>query len=289
VTQTGPNPRIVRQLTLSLLVPIVSYAFPIWQPPSQALWNNLDSALAMPLRRALGLPSSAHRLSLFTDFGVLGFQRLHQLRAVAFANRVFRGPYDHPAQELFFARQLAYLKKLPIHAKSRIPFSVCLARAETDLGVRHQRVTRSDLHKAAHSAQDRELVGATAASLFKRVQSRVKPASYLLSDPRPTAVLRARFRLNRANLNAWLYRCGAVPAPRCPKCNHPSEDLDHVILHCPAYNAPRLACQAELLRLGAPSSLPVLLGSMDDVPQNHRRSCLAATATFVSNISASRF
>src|ERR1700728_194184 len=41
-----------------------------------------------------------------------------------------------------------------------------LSRAESELRVKHQVVTRRDLHQAAHSAQDRDLMATNVASSF---------------------------------------------------------------------------------------------------------------------------
>lgn len=289
LSQNGPSPRIVRQLVLSTVSPIVAYAFPIWQPPSEALWNKLDSALALPLRCALGLPSSVHRQSLLVDFGVLGFRRLHQLRAVAYARRIFRVHHSHPAQELFFARQIQRLHSQPKHAKSRIPFSVSLANAETELSVKHQRTSRLDLHKAAQAAQVRDLLASGSGAFFQRVRDSAQPASYLSHDSRSVAVTRARFRMNRANLNSWLFRYGAIPTSACPKCNDPNEDADHVLLHCPAYDAARRTCHLRFSQLGCPFTVDVLLGSLASVPKVHHRECLAASAVLLSSIKSQRF
>jgi hypothetical protein len=105
IHSSGPSPRTIRQLMMSTVIPIITYAFPIWRPPSDAVWDKLESIMLLPMRSCLSLPSSVHRLSLLSELGLVGLKRYHQSSAVAFARRAFGLHYNHPTQELFFKRQ----------------------------------------------------------------------------------------------------------------------------------------------------------------------------------------
>jgi hypothetical protein len=92
---------------------------------------------------------------------------------------------------------------------------------------------------------------------------------YLYLEPRSTAVMRARLRLNRSTLVSSLFKRGLADSPLCP---HPpctaaglEETADHVLLHCPRreLRAARLRCQNQLRRgCDMQLSLPLLLGSV---------------------------
>jgi hypothetical protein len=71
ITSTGPPPKLIRQLTRVLVESKMTYAWPLWQPPTERHWRKLEAAVCLPLRCALGLPSSTHVLSLSLPLLVL--------------------------------------------------------------------------------------------------------------------------------------------------------------------------------------------------------------------------
>jgi hypothetical protein len=73
---------------------------------------------------------------------------------------------------------------------------------------------------------------------------------YLYLEPRCNAVLRARIRLQRTSLAAYLYRQGRLHSPLC---SHPScrahgieETVEHMLLDCPLLLAARQRCARQL-------------------------------------------
>ena len=232
IHSSGPSPRTIRQLTMSTVIPLITYAFPVWRPQSAAVWDKLESIILLPMRACLSLPTSVHRLSLLSEIGLVGLRRYHQASSVAFARRVFDLDYQHPTQELFFQRQRELKFRPKRELKSQPTFATSLSKAELELGVKHQSASRADTRKAASTAHESDLKASKYGSRYKVLRTTHGVAEYVLSDPRPVAVLRARLRLNRAGLNSILFRFRSVPSPACELCKHPTEDVEHVLLHC---------------------------------------------------------
>src|SRR5690242_18864118 len=75
---------------------------------------------------------------------------------------------------------------------------------------------------------------------FARFAQHAEPPNYILSDTRPTAILRARLRLNRHHFNELQYRAGhQSDTPFCPSCPDVPESIDHFLLDCPRFLAHR--------------------------------------------------
>ena len=288
IHSSGPSPRTIRQLTMSTVIPIMTYAFPIWRPPTDALWSKLEATMLLPMRSCLSLPTSVHRISLLSELGLVGIKRYHQSTAVAFARRAYGLDCDHPTQELFFKRQIE-LKLPKKHSKrelkSQPTFALSLAKAEVALGLKASTASRSSIKRNTSSAHESDLKASKLGSRYKSLRTSQGVAAYVLSDPRPVAVLRARLRLNRANLNSIQFRYRAVPSPACDRCKHSIEDVEHVLLHCPTFAAPRAVCSDALSRLNLPMSVSRLIGDPSDLPHVTAKALLAASGHYLLAIS----
>jgi len=116
------------------------------------------------------------------------------------------------------------------------------------------------------------------------------PSLYLRTDSKTTASRRARLRFDRSGLNAARYRLRLSPTAACPDCKHPADDADHVLLHCPQYDAHRLACRTALLRIdpridSLPALYTVAMGGVEHCADNLQPAILAATAPLLDAIS----
>ena len=244
--------------------------------------------ISLPLRVCLGLPSSVHRSSLFSEFGVFDMRLLHHVFAVSFARRCFLLPYNHPSHELMLLRRRQRRSNPTPFARSRVPFCVVLERSEAVLKLKHHSSTKSGLHRAALAHQHDELNASAYGALFQSVKRSPGISQYIRSELRPAARNRARLRLDRARLNVVLHRQGAVPSPNCSTCPGVAESVSHVMLSCPAYAAGRAACQLALSRLGVSFSLRRVLGSVDGLRPFVAKSMLKATSLFIQSVSVIR-
>ena len=56
----------------------------------------------------------------------------------------------------------------------------------------------------------------------------------------------SRLRFNRARLNQSLHKRRISPTDKCPTCVDAVETVEHVVMHCPRYDAFRFACFCSL-------------------------------------------
>ena len=120
------------------------------------------------------------------------------------------------------------------------------------------------------------------------------PMSYIMTDKRDIATLRARIRLNRHHLRSRQKKLKAVEDDRCNACveflgaqSHlaPAETAIHVLLKCPRFDHARMRCSSVLSISGTPMSMEVLTGDCSSVPVQHREEVQLATADFLQQIS----
>jgi hypothetical protein len=314
ITSTGPPPKIIRQLTRVLVESKMTYAWPLWQPPSAHHWRKLEAAICLPLRCAVGLPASTHVLSVFVEFAIARPQYLFDAVALAFAYRVAvklsSSNTPHPSHLLFKRQQ-----RTVGFTKTNMPFAKCIKKIELDwesaicrdfdhthadcksvAAFYPRAVARnfSDLRKPSRHSESDEPVR------FARFANHGEPPMYLLSEPRPTAVLRARLRLNRHHFNELLYRAGQqVQSPFCAVCPSEPESVDHILLECPQFHAARQRLRAELMAcdllllasldpLNREQTVAAITGELSLVPLQHRPRVLSATATFLHTINSVR-
>jgi len=265
LTPFGPSPKIVRQLVNALVIPIIAYGWPLWCPPTEKHWSKLDTAVCFALRCAVGLPSSTEKLALFVEFGIACPKLWRECSALVFAHHVDcelgESRPDHPARKLFWdQRSVPLPKRCP---KSRIPFGKAVETYAYRFGVDH------DDTKAANVASLRKLalkrqIGWIRSTDAKRQPSRYAreftlrpaPTSYILTDSRQIATLRACIRLNRHHLRSRLHKLDSKIDERCPHClalNQPahlvpSETPYHVLFDCPLHARARWLSFFELQR-----------------------------------------
>ena len=87
-----------------------------------------------------------------------------------------------------------------------------------------------------------------------------KPWFYNKRLPRDLIVTINRLRANHYNLNASLARVSIINDPSCP-CSYNSQDIDHILWHCPLYIDQRVIMNKHLakLKLQPPLSINVLI------------------------------
>lgn len=297
ITKVGPSPKVIRLLVNALVIPIISYGWPLWCPPTEKLWSKLTSAVCFPFRCAVGLPVSTEKLALFVEFGVVCPKLWREVSASVFAHRVDcelgESRPDHPAHVLFKEqRSMRLPRRCP---KYRIPFGKAIATYAHRFAVDH------DDSKAASVATMRKLalerqIGWIRRADGKRQPSRYArefklrpaPASYILTDDRLTATLRARLRLNRHHLRSRLHKLDAKVDDSCPSClalsNRVSETPQHVLFDCPLHARPRTLWFFELSRFGIPTDMHVLTGDFSGAPPDQRGQARNASANLLRDI-----
>jgi hypothetical protein len=301
-TQTGPSPKVVRLLVNALVIPVITYGWPLWCPPTAKLWSKLDTAVCFPLRCSVGLPVSVQKMALFVEFGIVCPQLWRECSAMVFAHHVDcelgANRPDHPAHLLFKEqRSVSLPKRCP---KSRIPFGKAVETYAYRFAVDHND------SKAASVATLRKLALERQIGLIRRTDGkrqptryarefelRPAPTSYILTDSRPSATLRARLRLNRHHLRIRQHTLNANIDERCPSClalnsqaPHlaPAETPQHVLFDCPLHARPRRLWFLELTRYGIPTNMHILTGDFSAIRPDQRGQAREASANLLRDI-----
>jgi hypothetical protein len=288
ITSRGPDPKIIRQLTLAMVLPVITYGWPFWKPPTVRHWAKLEAALCLPLRCCLGLPANVHRLGLFIEFGLPNLHLLHQEYSMTYAHRLSLLPPDRIARRLFYEQ---YDMKVPVSSGVLTPFGSQVKAIEASWSIDHSSPAltfKRDLRKKALLIQIDELINSHSSRILCQLSLKPLVSSYIMLDSRINAVLRARIRLNRNKLNYNQYRRNLVLSPSCPVCPGVDETVHHVLFDCPTFDAARFHCFNTLDSFSCPASFEVLTGDVSSVPPRHRRFILTASAKFLHVINFHR-
>jgi hypothetical protein len=99
--------------------------------------------------------------------------------------------------------------------------------------------------ESAEAARKRLKSQATWLYRFKRDSLYPRHHLYMSLDlkvDQRVAVFRLQLRLKCARINSFLFKINSVISPHCPWCSNPVvEDIEHLLLDCPRYSAPRSA------------------------------------------------
>jgi hypothetical protein len=302
LTATGPSPKIVRQLVNALVIPIISYGWPLWSPPTEKHWSKLTTAVCFALRCSVGLPVSVQRLALLTEFGVVCPKLWRETSAMVFAHHVdcelgVNRP-DHPAHKLFIAQRRTPLpKRCP---KSRIPLAKSIITYAYRFGVDHDDSQSANIASMRKLALKRQISwlkdpkGKRPPTRYTReFKQRPAATSYILTDTRQIATLRARIRLNRHHLRSRRHTLDSKVDARCQHClslNNqaahlvPTETPEHVLLHCPLHERPRSLWSLECSRYSIPLNMDVLTGDYSAVDPSKRANAQYFSANLLSEI-----
>jgi Reverse transcriptase (RNA-dependent DNA polymerase)/Endonuclease-reverse transcriptase len=308
ITATGPPPKLIRQLTRVLIESKMTYAWPLWQPPTVYHWRKLEAAVALPLRCSVGLPSSTHVPSVFAEFAIARPKLLFDAVALSFAHRVDckLGSSDpaHPSHQLFKRQQ-----RTVGFTKTNIPFAKFVKKVafswERELGLFFDHTNAecksvAAFYPRAVARNIADLHAEESAVRYSRFAQHAEPPNYIMTDSRSNAILRARLRLNRHHFNELLYRAGGQSeTPFCPSCPEAPESIDHVLLDCPLHNAARQLLRDALVSCDLPGlatlgginqsqAIDVITGDLSLVPSAARFSVLSVTARFLQAINIVR-
>jgi hypothetical protein len=133
-------------------------------------------------------------------------------------------------------------------------------------------------------------------------QYKLKPGVcyYMSNEEGHITKLRARLRLNCANINYVKFRRKLVDSPHCPHCPNQDETLEHLLLECPAYMLQRQELEFALEEQDLPLTIPIILDAKwIDTPEQReerdrkkkypkRGKVLRATAEFIRQLHSKR-
>lgn len=276
-------PHIVRTVLLATVAAQIRYGFPVWKP-NMKHQKQLQELILHPLRTALGLPTSAHGLSVLVEFGLPDMGTWHEQAQLSFQRRALVTLRDHQDAGCGYSRH-------PTHVQAKEGWGLArdwrLTAANWNAGSRGfslqqlKRLAVRRTYAAVESEQKRLITWKHTSGMSEYLLPRV-------GDRPAVARLRARLRLDRSTLKESLQRRSILgPASmRCDLCHRPrEEDLEHVLLRCPAYRSPRKKLKATLSRLSLSLTVQVVLGDLSlGLPVSVRREALAVTGDYLSAI-----
>jgi len=277
-SQFPPSLRTIRTFSIAFLRSACSYALCLWRPSSSHL-HTLHRELVKPLRCALRLHRSAGFHNILVDFGLPSLSMFRHQQLLSFYSTFDQLPDDHPIIQIFDD----YIHFSP--SRSRTAFSIAseiheaLEAVGSSVGDPPQRsslpgiILQHDFDQWSSSPHS--------LSNFKH---RPGLSYYLSHDSIIFAQLRARFRLNVAPIGG----SKISSSPRCPLCSAEVEDIFHVIMTCPAYDAARyrLFCHFSYYRITP--TLQIILGDFDSIPSHLRSTIISITGEFLLSISRIR-
>jgi hypothetical protein len=251
--------------------------------------HKLTQIIATPLRKALGLGrfAAAHRVlweyglydvvTLHLKLGVAALMRSQRClsRGIELAGNLafdFAGP--QPDDTTKFCRPRAGIIK-------EMLTSLDLASAPTNL---------TDL-KTALDKKARENYMSLVSPPTLALKPQLPPLPYLKLDSKPAVCIRARVRLGVSLSFDRIKRFKKRVDDLCDHCGRVATGTtEHLLLHCPAFQAARAACSTALAIDGFALSMDVLCGLLPDrtrkllVKRAHE-----ATASFLLHVSKRHF
>lgn len=247
------SPRTVRVLTLAA-VRSTLYGLAIWQPPNQKAWKRLRALLTQPLLRCLHLPNSAPRDSLLVEFGIPDLEVWRQQLQLRYGNRLLQhNTRRHPTARAISNRHTEvsrYKRPVRWYIGQQIAEAEQLWQIE-DLAA--EEMPALQMPKALMRSYDLWHRESAHSPLLRQIRFHHKLAPYIKFDNRVHASIRARLRLQRANIAADRKRQNMVESAHCqnPEEKWPSaETAEHILLECQLYQPAREEFILELKKLG---------------------------------------
>lgn len=289
ITRNGPSPTVIRQLCHALVRTKILYGMPIWHPSKQSQWQKLDSIVALPMRRCLGLPKTACILSVLTEMNTLDTRRQCELLAIRYANRAANLPKDHIISSLR-KDQLKMTNKV----KRREPLMLVANKFAKEYKVKvSDKLDRKLLSKTAMIRQRlswRKQGKSPLLQLLSHWDPRLAP--HLRQDERSVLITRSRLRFNRSRLRDSQLFGDEAKLP-CDDCKVP-DTLEHLLFECHRTQVPRQTIlEAALLTNLPTSNLDMkhwILGdvSMLDDSDDARTAALDISSQFLRAIASTR-
>ena len=267
-----PSIHVIRRLVLSCLVPVISYALPIWIP-SSSIGNQFNPIIVRPFTRVLAIPWNVQHLAILSHVAVPDFETILGQQAIRVCNRLSRRPSTHHVHPIWYqevdvqpnafiddsidtnASPLSNLLSKTLYAilPPSSPYSSCLLSnlhsTYRDLLCYYppQRPPPALLPKPVPLLtrltmlqQYQRWIYTRQSSLFQILHDNVSnhhrlPHSLLVETPNVTKI-RARFRFDHTSLFEPRSRHSKQPHLAnnpCPLCLSSQDTTSHYLLRCP--------------------------------------------------------
>jgi hypothetical protein len=278
IPRVTPKASTILTFVRAVMMSIATYGMVFWSHSLSARsTRRIDSAIALPLRRALALPRDANTIGILVEHGLPSFANLRSISTIRFTHALHHNQMPPPIQQFF--RRLPPSQHSATAQKRRFIREISNVYSE-QINWDALEPDPPPLHTACiitHQTLDSSNI------TFKSIKSSASPSLFLSIDDPQTAATRANMRSGH-RLNVW--KVGKyTQSDECPHCKQP-ESIDHVILHCPAYDATRVLTTtllATTLNNTVNFSVPTILGD-DSQPIPVQKACLQISAPFINEI-----
>jgi hypothetical protein len=293
-----PAPIIALRLVKAILLPQICYGLPFCNLTVKQI-HTLNQIIAIPLRRALGLPRMAALTTLW-EFNIPNVTDLITHTRIMLANRSYVGLSNNHSISATLAHDINQYKP-EAHRRFCTPTAAHLFQLRTHLPpLPHLPATAESIkHFQDQTRLERRFHTSNENQWSIKTTLRLPP--YLLHDPKPAVCIRARLRLKVALTYRNLARYGSRLSPLCPYCAVMGT-AQHMLLDCPLFANERQECVKCLSRIGGVVlSWSLILGSRPEFDSDcvlHRipsyvtikqREALQITANFLTSVSRSHF
>jgi hypothetical protein len=277
---------IGRLLTNATVRAVCSYALPMIRLTKQQI-SKLESTIATPLKRTLGLPRHASNRAVLFECTVPTIPIMREYLLLRAANRYFELPDSHCAKQLFY-KDYHYHQSVSYSRADRprisnyrsIGFEVIeledinavpmlyshLANKLSWHPVNHTTTTKTELYQKMKQLCEHEWNNIeTKCQSLRTIKHEFTTEKYQSIDPPEASKIRARLRLNVAKNNDSLFKRKLIEQNQCnySHCSSTSEieTREHVLLHCPRYQQLRNDMQLQLQMINIHTiSIELLLG-----------------------------
>lgn len=289
--------------------------------------RKLQSSLVRPLKKVLGLPRTVSTLAVLAECGLSTISTWQSKQQIKVANRISKlnsnnsviiPNSNHLSTKLFYS-ELDYnrspvIRNRPNSIHKSFGQKVREIENSNHLNIRtdlpylscnrltHMNITPSQLKQAESEATFTQLVTAKEAKQLvqlkqhNRQNNHNKCELYIKYDSVAISKARCKLRFERARFNDYLFKIKQSDTNRCPECVDQIENTEHVLLHCPRYEAKRTLLANRLSEHNIPLSKELILGQLfnsNSIYSNRNKSfnpieLLAWTGDFINYIFKSK-
>lgn len=165
----GPTPAVVGRLVASIMLPMLSYSLPYFQPTAAAE-QKLNSTLLRPIRRALHLPANTPQALLRAEFGLPAVSQLRASMQHAMCYSFASLSATHPFLPTFKALAAERAKQKATKKLKRQ--SPLCAAANSKLKINTQKLAKKTLQQFKQQQQQQQRL--------QRQQQQISPRDRLL-------------------------------------------------------------------------------------------------------------
>jgi hypothetical protein len=275
----GPSPNLIIQLVTSLVVSIITYAWPVWKPNEQG-FTKLQSLMVAPIKKSFGVSSKSPTESTLIEAGLKDIRSLYATIMIKYAAKSktnkcsdvsarISQPLQIPLESKVNRLRLAYHLR---SATASLELDKCVGQEGLLADWRSDKFNPKYLDAKCWDTILRKWINLHNNNAFfpftnREIGSFGKMEHFLAHDHPKTARIRAQLRLGWSSLNWDEYKRKSKSDPSCPFCAEhdcvkPSfiQTREHVLLHCKQFAVERNTLNQKMRNIAVVMTLKSVLG-----------------------------